>query len=61
MVPPLKQGESGNNCLSDSCCKCSYFYNPLNDFVLDDLYSELTAFERFGLIDMMEQTKRIAE
>lgn len=61
MVPPLKQGKSGNNCLSDSCGKWSYFCNPLNDFVLDDLYSEMSVFERLGLIDTMEQTKRIAE
>lgn len=61
MLPPLKQGEPGNNCLSGSCCKWSYFCNPLNDFVLDDLYSELTGFERLELIEIMEETKRVAE
>lgn len=62
MLPPLKQGESGNNCLSDSCCKLSYFCNPLKDFfVLEDLYSQLTVFEILEPIDTMELTKTMAE
>lgn len=60
MLPPLKQGESGNNCPSDSCCKLSYFCNPLKDFAPDDLYSELS-FEILEFVDTMEQTKRMAE
>lgn len=62
MLPPLKQRESGNNCLSDSCCKLSYFCNPLKDFfVLEDLFSQLTVFEILEPIDTMELTKTMAE
>lgn len=62
MVPALKQGDERLAIIVSLTVvrRGVIFCNPVNYVVHNDLYLELTFFERLELVDTMEQTKRIA-